>query len=165
MVLSAGFARLMSESSHPYAEVAWSRAADAALEVASRTEGQVFIGDKWLSVKLVAIGLPPPLIGCARQVGSESAFVELSAILGLEPLASEELAYATVADVERIELAGTEYMLAGGRLVHAFHSPSMTPTMFVAALNPAVVREGLSIGAIGFELDSEGIDACLSGSQ
>lgn len=165
MVLSAGFARLMSESNHPFADVAWSRAADAALEVASRTEGQIFVGDKWLPAKLAAIGFPSPLVSRARQVGCESTFVELTSKLGLRRLASEGLVRATVADVERIELAGIEYMLAGGQLARAFHSPSLTPTKFANALSSAVVNGGLSISAIGIELNHEGIDACLNGPQ
>jgi len=158
-VRTAAFATILAAAGAEHAPLAWSRAADLAVEAAVRAAGEIFIGDKWLPAKARRAGLPPALLARARQVSSAAGYDRFVTSLGLPVSDPAALVSLHLAPAPEYTFAGRTYQLHGDRLLPALELP---PTLRPAAaldavgarrLGAAITANAISVAVEPAELD------------
>ncbi|MEU5882406.1 nucleotidyltransferase domain-containing protein [Spirillospora sp. NPDC047279] len=161
-VRAAALATVMTARNAPLAGLAWSRAAETAVEVLVRAQGEIFVGDKWLAAKARRGGLSPEVLAEARRVGSAAEHARFTARLGL-PIAEP----ATLVRVRRNEapeftFGDSTFQLAGDHLIPRFELPSESLGEALGTLGADALSEALVHHAAELVPDPAAVDGRLS---
>ncbi|MGH3242031.1 MAG: hypothetical protein ACRDNL_16780, partial [Spirillospora sp.] len=146
----------------PLAGLAWSRAAEAAVEAAVRSRGEIFVGDKWLPAKARRSGFPPPLLADARRITSATDFAHYTAQLGLPLTAPTELVRLTPAQAPDFTFGDTTFHLVGEHLLHRLDLPSNSLDDTLKTLDAPALAEAITHGAVTLTTDPAAIDGRLT---
>jgi hypothetical protein len=163
-VRAAAVATVLEAMRSSLAQLAWSRAAEAVVETAVRAAGQIFIGDKWLPVKVSRSDVPATLLGRARQVAGAAAFDRFVTGLGIPVSDPASLVTVCRAEAPEFTFVDQAYRLIGGRLVVSPELPSQPLAGALAALpagGAAVLGDGINTGAVTLTVDKDSVDGRL----
>jgi hypothetical protein len=160
-VRAAALATVQEAMHSCVAPLAWSRAAEAVVETAVRAAGQIFIGDKWLPVKLSRSDLPATLLGQARRVENGAAFDRFVTGLGVPVADSASLVTVHRAEAQEFTFVGQAYRLVGGRLAVSPELPSPSLTDALASVGAAVLGDAIRTGSVELAVDPGRTDGRL----
>ncbi|HEY7147275.1 MAG TPA: hypothetical protein VH637_23760 [Streptosporangiaceae bacterium] len=160
-VRAAAMALVLQAAGSALAPLAWSRAAEAAVEVAVRAAGQIFIGEKWLPAKARHAGLPAAVLARARAVESAAGYDEFVSGLGVPAGDPGSLVTLHRADAPEFTFVDRTYRLAGTRLLDAPGPAAGSLAAALAGGGAAGLGEAISAGSVTLSADPGQIDRRL----
>ncbi|WUI01735.1 nucleotidyltransferase domain-containing protein [Spirillospora sp. NBC_00431] len=161
-VRAAALASVMAAARAPLAGLAWSRAAEAAVEAAVRARGEIFVGDKWLPAKARRSGFPSPLLADARRVASATDFDRFTGRLGLPLRDPAELVRLTPTEAPDFTFGETTFQLVGEYLLHRLDLPSESLNDALKTLDASSLAEAITHGAVTLATDPAEVDGRLA---
>jgi hypothetical protein len=160
-VWAAALASVMQAGRSAYAPLAWSRAAEAALEVVVRAAGEIFVGDKWLPTKARRCGLPPSLLAAARRVGSATEYARFVDKIGVPTANPSELVRLCPTDAPQFTFGSRTFRLIDGRLLPPLEPPLDSLERALDKVGGMAVAEALMTRAMSISVDPDAIDRRL----
>jgi hypothetical protein len=160
-VRAAALATVLEAMHSCLAALAWSRAAEVIVEAAVRAGGQIFVGDKWLPVKLGRSDLPATLLASARRVECAADFDRFVTELGVPVADPASLVTVRRAEAPEFTFVGQAYALTGGHLVVSPELPSQALTDAMASGGAAVLADAINTGSVTLTADQDKIDGRL----
>lgn len=112
-------AAFLEESAPSTTSIAWRRAGRALLELAARTRGDLFIGDKWTWAKARRSGLGEDLVEACSQMSTRRHWADATRLLGLAIPDPRGVVTVERAPAATLTLSGTTYELVDGRTLVA----------------------------------------------
>lgn len=160
-VRAAAFASVLTAAGAAHAPLAWSRAADLAVEVAVRAAGEIFIGDKWLPAKARRAGLPPSWLAAARQVDSPAGYDRFVTDLGVPVADPATLVSLHQTPGPEYTFGNTRFQLSGDRLLPALKLPSSSLVEALDAVEPRLLGTVITGNAVTIVVDADAVDRRL----
>ena len=160
-VCAAALAAVMQAAGSPYAPLAWSRAAELALEVVVRAAGEIFVGDKWLPTKARRCHLPPSLLAAARRVGSSAEYARFVDTIGVPSANATELVRLCPADAPEFTFGERTFRLIDGRLLPPLEPPRGSLARVLDKVGGVAITEALLTRAASVSVDPDAIDRRL----
>lgn len=160
-VRTAAVASILTAAGAAHAPLAWSRAADVAVEAAVRAAGEIFIGDKWLPVKARRAGFAPDVVAGARAVDSAAAYDRFVATLGIPVADPTVLVSVHQAPTAEFTFGDRRFQLHGDRLVPALELPSPSLPAALDAVGAHRLRAAITAGAVSLTVDPDAVDRRL----
>ena len=159
-VRAAALAHLMRTVGSPYAGLAWSRAAEAAVEVVVRTHGDIFVGDKWLPAKARRCLMSPQVLASARRVDSLTVYNQFVGALELPIVDAPDLVTVEQTAGPGFTFGARCYRLVGGQLVPPIQIES---PMFARELerDASALSDAVASGAVMIDVDGRALDERL----
>ncbi|MFI0411342.1 nucleotidyltransferase domain-containing protein [Actinomadura sp. 3N508] len=161
-VRAAALAVVMAAARAPLAGLAWSRAAERAVEAAVRARGEIFVGDKWLPAKARRCGFPPALLADARRVTTAADFARYADRLGLRIGDPAALVRLTPAETPDFTFGDTTFQLVGEHLLHPLKLSTDSLDDALEAVDAAALAEAITYGAIALAADPAAVDGRLA---